>query len=80
MDQAQEIMQMNKLLEVEDLSFKLQLEDAVSFSHLSRSDVFCYLLKNCFMVLLATSTFYSLPGLFRHQPDSGGGGCRPAQL
>ena len=45
MDQAQEIMHMNKLLEVEDLSFKLQLEDAVSFSHLSRSDVFCYLLK-----------------------------------
>ena len=36
---------MNKLLEVEDLSFKLQLEDAVSFSHLSRPDVFCYLLK-----------------------------------
>ena len=45
MDQAQEIMHMNKLLEVEDLSFRLQLEDAVSFSHLSRSDVFCYLLK-----------------------------------
>ena len=63
MDQAQEIMHMNKLLEVEDLSFKLQLEDAMSFPYLSRSDVFCYLLKNCFMVLLATSTFYPLPGL-----------------
>ena len=37
MEQAQEILWMNKLLEVEDLSFKLQLEDAVSFSYLSRS-------------------------------------------
>ena len=45
MDQAQEILRMNKLLEVEDLSFKLQLEDAVSFPYLPRSEVFWYLIK-----------------------------------
>ena len=32
------------------------------------------------MVCSTTSDFYFIPGLFRYQPDHGGGGSHPAQL
>ena len=82
---SSEILRMNRLLEVEALSFQLQLEDAVSILDLNISFFFFFFFFSSQVLNFGTESDPSIlsflvSGLFGYKSDSGGGRSRPCQL
>ena len=69
MEIAEEVLRMNRMLEVEDLAFRIQLQEAVSSFSLSPNFT-GFVLLVLSMLPIQTKTFLPSLGLHRHEPDS----------